>query len=75
LYVNGFIQEQDFLATNSLTVCDVFGETTCSFTVLEGEYFVLGDNRENSEDSRIFGTIDYDQIEGKVVYQFQTVLD
>jgi signal peptidase I len=75
LYVNGFIQEQDFLATNSLTVCDVFGETTCSFTVLEGEYFVLGDNRQNSEDSRIFGTIDYDQIEGKVVYQFQTVLD
>ena len=33
----------------------------------EGEYFVLGDNRENSRDSRSFGSIKESQIEGKVI--------
>ena len=76
IYINGYIQSQDFLRDeNVVTVCDVFGETTCSFVISEGEYFVLGDNRENSEDSRIFGPISKTQIEGKVVYQFQTLLN
>jgi len=75
LFINGYLQEQDFLAEDAITVCDVFGETSCSFLVPEGEYFVLGDNRQYSEDSRVFGTISEAQIEGKVVYQFQTLLD
>jgi len=75
LFINGYLQEQDFLAEDAMTVCDVFGETSCSFLVPEGEYFVLGDNRQYSEDSRVFGTISEAQIEGKVVYQFQTLLD
>lgn len=75
LFVNGYVQDQDFLAEDALTVCDVFGETRCTFLVPEGEYFVLGDNRQFSEDSRVFGTIKEDQIEGKVVYHFQTLLD
>jgi len=75
LFINGFFQEQEFLEYDVVTVCDVFGETSCTFIIPEGEYFVLGDNRENSEDSRIFGTIRYDQIQGKVVYHFQSLLD
>jgi signal peptidase I len=39
-------------------------------TVPPGKYFVLGDNREISRDSRSFGFIDRSQIEGKAVFRF-----
>ena len=36
-----------------------------SILVPKGEYFVLGDNRTNSLDSRVFGTFSKDKILGK----------
>ena len=32
------------------------------------QYFILGDNRDNSHDSRFIGFIDRDQIKGRVIY-------
>lgn len=38
-------------------------------TIGENQLFVLGDNRENSLDSRDFGLIDFSHVEGKVSFR------
>ena len=35
------------------------------------EYFLLGDNRTTSKDSRDFGVVSIDEIKGKVIYVFR----
>ncbi|WP_084082474.1 signal peptidase I [Desulforamulus aeronauticus] len=41
-------------------------------TLLENEYFVLGDNREAAMDSRNFGPVDKRDIDGKVILVLRT---
>jgi signal peptidase I len=40
------------------------------YSLKENEYMVLGDNRGNSQDSRVFGFITKDRIQGKAVSLF-----
>jgi len=59
VYVNGEKLEQVFLAEGTYT------EDIDEVTVPEGFYYVLGDNREHSLDSREYGFIDAKYIQGK----------
>lgn len=58
---------------DGITSCD--GNDRCNATVGEGEVFVLGDNREHSEDSRAFGPVDVDAIVGKAWFGYWPVDD
>ena len=61
LYIDGQHMEQNFDMTENETY---FGP----YTVPEGHYFVLGDNRNNSKDSRsvMVGPLERDMIKGHV---------
>ena len=39
-------------------------------TIPEGTVFVMGDNRENSDDSRLFGLVELNSIEGKATFRY-----
>ena len=74
LYINSKKIEQPFINTEALQKQTVFiddftlqslvGETK----IPEGKYFVMGDNRGVSRDSRMIGLIDRKAIEGKAVF-------
>ena len=42
--------------------------------VPEGEIYVLGDNRNHSNDSRNFGTVDLDDVDGKVIFNLDKTI-
>lgn len=67
IYVNGEPVRDDFVYTG-----DYAGDyhyTPESFTVPEGEIYVLGDHRNNSSDSRKFGSVSTDAVLGKVLFR------
>ncbi|MDA1191643.1 MAG: signal peptidase I, partial [Candidatus Poribacteria bacterium] len=41
--------------------------TDATYTVPPDHYFAMGDNRENSEDSRSWGPVPFDVVKGKAV--------
>jgi signal peptidase I len=59
VFINGEMLEEPYLPDGVET--SVFGPTT----VGEGEIFVMGDNRPNSDDSRNFGPVRVDDIVGR----------
>lgn len=77
LYLNGEPVEEIFLGEHEAE--DQIFYTSGNFSLLtllgeevvpEGQYFVLGDNRFNSRDSRSFGFIDEETILGKVSLRY-----
>lgn len=63
LLVNGEQEEDRLVIGETKAVPD---GTAFPCTVPEGCYFVLGDNRENSKDSRSFGAVRQEDITGRV---------
>jgi len=66
VYINGEAEDGDYI--NGETEPDTtVAEVSYPLTLGENEYFVLGDNRADSVDSRTFGTIVGLQFRGHVV--------
>jgi signal peptidase I len=57
LYVNGRIVKESFLKEET--------EDFETMSIPDGEIFVMGDNRDHSTDSRVFGTLPISHILGK----------
>ncbi len=61
-YPDGFILKEDYLKESEVTLSN----SENKLTLKADEYFVLGDNRNASQDSRIFGAVNKSFITGKV---------
>lgn len=64
LKINGYLQQEPEIYTETLPYVDGI-----SFPVTVGpdEYFVLGDNRSQSKDSRVYGTVKQEDVKGLVI--------
>lgn len=70
VYVNDKLLVEPYLDSSVYTFDEGFLGEGVPFTVPEGKYFVMGDNREHSSDSRAFGPVEFKKISGRawVVY-------
>ncbi len=75
IYVNGQIIQEDYLAADTQTLIKNSKTATLEITLNNDEYFVLGDNREHSSDSREWGVLPKNMIIGKAwlsIYPWKT---
>lgn len=70
VYLNGEMLEEDYLPANYVTNGGSFLSEGSQVNIPENSYFVLGDNRSNSSDSREWGFVPQDMIIGKSFFVY-----
>ena len=70
LFVNGEPQKEPYVHANP---CRRYAPKTCAFgpvTVPQGHVFLMGDNRAVSHDSRFFGAVPIENVEGEAIFRY-----
>jgi signal peptidase I len=67
VYVNGRLLDEPYLAPGTATYAQSAAREQ-SLVCAKDQYFVLGDNRNNSADSRIYGPVSRQKILGVVIH-------
>lgn len=72
LFIDGKVVEEPFLKelVTSLSADSLLTENILEQTIPENAYFLLGDNRKISRDSRMFGVIKKEEIIGEAKFSF-----
>ena len=71
LYIDGVEIEENFISEDvAKQTITRYGNDTFEYTLGKDEYFVLGDNRGNSSDSRYFGAVRKSEIKGNGMLLF-----
>ncbi|RKZ12403.1 signal peptidase I, partial [bacterium] len=68
LYVNDELQDEDYIKHTQRDRIVPGRDNFGPITVPEDQFFMLGDNRDNSRDSRYWGFVDYSQLRGKALF-------
>src|SRR3989344_42769 len=70
IYVNGEPLDEYYLDPDEQINGGAYLAEGAEITLAKGEYFVLGDNRDHSQDSRTWGPITRDKIIGRVIFRY-----
>jgi signal peptidase I len=64
VYINGALLDEPYINEDCRSCADK------TWTLKEDEYFVMGDNRNHSHDSRSFGAVPFNHIVGTVICRY-----
>ena len=65
IYINGQVLDESYIPENFRTRANQFAQEGKEITVAPDTYFVVGDNRDHSLDSRVFGLVERQYITGR----------